>query len=503
MQKLVTTRVRLLFVPLLVFGISFGAAMRVGTTVQGSTPAPTSVEEATSAKRMNDHEIRMALERALIVDPAVPSARIDVEVKDGIALLEGSVGNALARDRAVQVAGTVRGVLSVVNRVEVETPATLDAKLATRVETALLEDPATDSYEVDITASDGMVTITGTVDSWAEKRLCGTVAKGVRGVRDVRNEVTVNYQGDRSPLEICSEIEERLAHDVWIDDYLAEVQVADDTVLLEGTVGSDAERARAKRLAWVAGVADVDATGLEVEAWAVKGKQRRPGEANMTDAEIEEAVRKALLHDPRVFSFNPEVRVQNGIVTLTGSVDNLMAKYAAERDARNTVGVWHVKNYLSVRPVVPVADQELEKKIEEALARDAYLNRFDLAMNVVNGTVYLYGKVDSRFERARAEDVLARVGGVVDVVNLVDVAPTWSMMDDLEIREQIEDELFWSTRVDVADVEIEVRGGVAVLRGTVDTWTERRAATENALEGGATRVINELDVKYGPASTTP
>jgi osmotically-inducible protein OsmY len=45
---------------------------------------------------------------------------------------------------------------------------------------------------------------------------------------------------------------------------------------------------------------------------------------------------------------------------------------------------------------------------------------------------------------------------------------------------------------------VTVDDGVVTLTGTVDTWTEREAAEENALEGGALRVVNRLDVDFGP-----
>ena len=48
-------------------------------------------------------------------------------------------------------------------------------------------------------------------------------------------------------------------------------------------------------------------------------------------------------------------------------------------------------------------------------------------------------------------------------------------------------------------VVVSVEDGTATLTGTVDTWYERRSATENAFEGGARAVDNDLRVDYGPA----
>ncbi|MCB9865013.1 MAG: BON domain-containing protein, partial [Phycisphaerales bacterium] len=71
--------------------------------------------------------------------------------------------------------------------------------------------------------------------------------------------------------------------------------------------------------------------------------------------------------------------------------------------------------------------------------------------------------------------------------------PTW--VDDLQVKQDIEDELFWSPFVDEDQVEVSVENGVATLRGTVDTLRERYNAGSNALEGGAQAVINRLQVE--------
>lgn len=67
---------------------------------------------------------------------------------------------------------------------------------------------------------------------------------------------------------------------------------------------------------------------------------------------------------------------------------------------------------------------------------------------------------------------------------------------DAEIAEDIGDELYWSPFVDREEVTVAVNNGVATLTGNVDTWNERNQATEEAYEGGAMSVVNQLDVDY-------
>lgn len=59
----------------------------------------------------------------------------------------------------------------------------------------------------------------------------------------------------------------------------------------------------------------------------------------------------------------------------------------------------------------------------------------------------------------------------------------------------VEDKLWWSPFVDEEDIEVSVENGTATLTGTVESWSEHSAANENAFEGGAAWVNNELVVE--------
>jgi osmotically-inducible protein OsmY len=281
------------------------------------------------------------------------------------------------------------------------------------------------------------------------------------------------------------------------------VKVKNGKVALSGTVGSAAERSQARIDAWVSGVTSVDTSGLEVRWWARDDMMRKAPPDSRSDEAIKKAVEDAFLYDPRVFSFNPNVEADNGVVTLTGEVEDLAAKRAAEDDARNTVGVWSVENYLRVRPAHRPSDADLVKKVRDAFARDPYVERHEITVSVLNGKAYLYGKVDSRFEKRHAEDVAARVAGVVAVSNAIRVDGAWSWRDDWEIRQDIASELSWSPFVDRDQVTVSVDDGVATLTGTVDNWHERSTAESNAWEGGAKDVRNRLRVRMNGSYYPP
>jgi osmotically-inducible protein OsmY len=154
---------------------------------------------------------------------------------------------------------------------------------------------------------------------------------------------------------------------------------------------------------------------LEVQSWAWGKRLRQDKHTAASDEEIREAIEDAFLYDPRVNASNPQLKVENGTVTLSGTVDDLVAKRAAAKDAGNVVGVLRVKNHLRVRPPVPITDQEIEQYVRNSMRLDPYLDNLDLKTAAVNGRVHLWGEVDSSFQRARAEYLAAQVPGVIEV----------------------------------------------------------------------------------------
>ena len=472
---------------------------------------PISSVFASEIEKIKDIDITLAVDRQLQIDEGVPAHLIDAHTKDGIVTLSGPVENLLARERAAEIAETVKGVRSVINLIDVLGVIRTDAQVRTDVEHALLDDPATDVFDVQVNVQNGKVTLSGMVDSWQEEQLCVLVAKGVIGVKAVTSNIEVSQKSKRPDGEIEADIEQRLAYDVWIDDALINVKVLRGDVILSGTVGSLAEKTRAFRNAWVAGVTSVEDKDLLVD-WSRSREIRRTTEnyPMKSDKEIKRAIKEAFLYDPRLSSFNLTVSVESGMVALNGQVNNLKAKQVAEQDANNTVGVWLVKNHIKVRPGMgphsspkPDVDAELAKKIRLALLRNPYTHQHEIGVTVNNRLVMLDGAVNSNLEKAKAEAVVSAVRGVAAVTNNLRVMKTWTPKDDWEIKKDIEDELWWSPFVDEDDVAVTVKDGTVTLIGVVDSLRARRVATENAYEGGAKHVRNELKVRYGPEALRP
>lgn len=469
---------------------------------------------------VNDTGITRSIEGNMRAYDGISAHLIDVSTEDGVVTLSGYVDNLLARDQAVTLAKSIKGVKSVINRVRVRPVFRTDEQIKDDLTRALSEDAAADTWGIQVKVMDGKVTLSGTADSWQERRLSGQIAKGVRGVKEVVNDVVFVPVANRPDNEIAADVKERLKMDIRYDDSGTKVEVDNGKVTLSGIVTSSDEKTLAEELAQVTGVKSVDADDLLVDYERMASlPDIRTKQPDISDQKIAHALTKTFQLDPRVKAFGLDPMVSDGNVTLDGTVDNYFAKLAANRDAHNTVGVKYVVDLLKVRPKPIVDDQTLKARVDAALNRDPYLDLDDVHVAVRNSEVTLSGQVNNTFEISEAYQATARVNGVADINNKLTATGAkvpangigytwyhyvpdayWPFDDiptslDAKIKSDVKSELFWSPFIDSDQIKVSVNNGRVTLSGFVDDYVERRLATKNAWEGGARGVLNHLTVR--------
>ncbi len=481
----------------------------------------TTGSEGLPKQTLSDAEIREAVEREMFYDPSISSDGVDVEVADGIVELTGSVKHLLAKARATLIASAVKGVRAIDNRLEVRVVERDDAAVKEAVIGALTMDPTTERFDISVDVEDQVVTLTGTVQSYAEKLWAARAARSVVGVKALENQIKVEYRANRRDAEILEDVKAQLRWDSVINDGLIDAKVDNGYVTLSGVVGTLAEKDRAETSAWVAGVKGVDARQLAVEWWAAENDLRKGKYVVKSDRQIQDAVEDALLFDPRVNSYTVKPSVKDRVVELTGTVSTIAAKHAAEQIARHTVGVTSVKNAIEV-DAKTVLDAALETRLKAALGRDAITQADDVDVDVDHGIAKLNGTVQNFAEKSRAEILAQSIPGIRDVKNDLSVltpvafvlevrsmpdypyvAPWASTISsvplktDLEIKNDIEHELEWSPYVNSDHITVHVDNGVATLDGKVATEREREAAEANAYQGGAVSIDDQLELTLG------
>ena len=456
--------------------------------------ASTGLEAEDFPKDIPDGKITQAAEVELAVAESVSSHLIDVNTEDGIVTLKGSVDNLYSKKRSEELVMKIKGVRSVVNAIEVRPTPKSDEDIKEDISNAMLWDNVVEDFEINTKVKNGIVELNGEVESWTEKKLAEDIAMTVTGVRGIDNNIEINIRDERPDDEIKNDIRRRLSMDPRIYEGAIEVYVDDGEVRLEGAVGSSSEKRLAYVDAWVSGVHNVNNDNLEVKWWAQDEYIRDSKISEVSDEKISDAVEEAITYDPRLLGFNIDIRTEDGIVWLSGNVNSMRAKLAAEKDAKNTIGVLMVNNNIKVRPAELYSDTFIADRIRQVLSWNPFVERHEIEVSVRNNKVYLDGDVDSQFERRQAELAVSGVGGVVEIDNNLEIEGEPAMSNDEKIEENIESELYWSFLVESDEIDVHVDDGVAEINGEVDSWQEYNAAIENAFEGGAKMVDANLKV---------
>lgn len=150
----------------------------------------------TAARQIDDAGITASVKAKLAADPEVKAHEIDVDTLDGEVRLSGIVDDSATRAEAEKLARSTDGVRRVKNELEVGRDLSTgeevtDATITAKVKAALIGDSVVKARDIDVDTIDGVVTLTGIVQTDSEKRQAETLARGCEGVRAVRNQIEV------------------------------------------------------------------------------------------------------------------------------------------------------------------------------------------------------------------------------------------------------------------------------------------------------------------------
>jgi osmotically-inducible protein OsmY len=164
--------------------------IRNNLTVKGEQPAENS-----------DIWIGMKVKTMLMFHRNVSGLATDVDVKNGAVTLHGKASSEAQKELTAEYARDVDGVKSVKNDMVVETPGKTtvekvgefvdDASITAQVKVALLFHKSTSIIKTTVTTKDGVVTVGGRAKNGAEKDLVGKLVNDIKGVKALRNEMTI------------------------------------------------------------------------------------------------------------------------------------------------------------------------------------------------------------------------------------------------------------------------------------------------------------------------
>ncbi|MBI4312252.1 MAG: BON domain-containing protein [Chloroflexi bacterium] len=214
-----------------------------------------------------------------------------------------------------------------------------------------------------------------------------------------------------------------------------------------------------------------------------------------TDSRIQQDVLEELKWDPRVEETDVGVEVDNGIVTLTGTVTSLAKRIAAQEAAHRVKGVLDVANTIVVRPPGSPGrtDTELAQAVRTALQWNVMVPKDRIKTTVSQGRVTLEGAVDNWYERDEAEKAIQPLSGLRSIVNNIHV--TRIPVAPAKVQQAIEGALERRAERTANRITVSVEEGKVRLSGKVHSWQEREAVVGAAkVTSGVTEVDDRLTI---------
>lgn len=220
-----------------------------------------------------------------------------------------------------------------------------DMQLKEHIEDELSWEPSVDAAAIGVAVKDAIVTLSGHVHSFVEKRAAEQAVLRIHGVRALANELDVKLPSDssRTDEDIARAAASVLAWHPSIPENRIKIQVAQGCVTLEGTVDWHHQRTTAE---------------LAVEdLMGVKGvRNQLTVKSAPVRTEVKSQIEAALKRNAGVDAQRINVIVQGNKVILSGTVSSMAERIAAERAAWKAWGVGWIENNVKVSPITQTSN---------------------------------------------------------------------------------------------------------------------------------------------------
>lgn len=212
-----------------------------------------------------------------------------------------------------------------------------DNVLREEVVEAIKWEPLLHSNKIDVNVEDGIVSLSGNVENYAQKSEARDALKNILGVKAIVDDIKVvpHFLSVKNDKDIAASVIKAFKENWAVPDHRIKVTVQEGWVTIEGILHWNFQRKAAENaIRYLQGVRGViDKIKIEAE---IKNEL------------TQEIITKALKRSWLIKDDNIRVSVDGKTIILSGIVDSLFQKEEAERIAWNTPGVWYVDNEIFV-----------------------------------------------------------------------------------------------------------------------------------------------------------
>lgn len=215
-----------------------------------------------------------------------------------------------------------------------------------------------------------------------------------------------------------------------------------------------------------------------------------------TDMDIQHDVLAELRWEPKVNPAHIGVEVNDGIVTLSGYVENFSEKIAAIEAAKRVAGVRTLAVELDV--IIPGSlrrsDSELAKLINDILKWSNPQLAERIFVQVEEGMVILTGHLEWQHQKETAESFIRNLSGITGIANDIEIRPSLTVP---LVKADIEAALKRQTHTEVENLAVDINGDVVTIQGKVYSWRERNATLHAAWSvPGVRKVVDHIQVVH-------